>query len=31
MLHDVGAHVHAVVFDGTSKNVAMAEKNLAVT
>ena len=26
MLHEVGAHVHAVIFDGASKNVGMAEK-----
>ena len=26
MLHEVGAKVHAVIFDGASKNVGMAEK-----
>ena len=26
MLHEVGAQVYAVVFDGASKNVVMAEK-----
>ena len=26
MLHEVGANVHAVIFDGASKNVGMAEK-----
>ena len=26
MLHEVGAQVHAVVFNGASKNVVMAEK-----
>ena len=26
MLHEVGAHVHAVIFDGASKNVGTAEK-----
>ena len=26
MLHEVGAHVDAVIFDGASKNVGMAEK-----
>ena len=26
MLHEVGAHVHAVIFDGASKNVGMIEK-----
>ena len=26
MLHDVGVQVHAVVFDGASKNVVMAEQ-----
>ena len=26
MLHEVGAHVHAVIFDDASKNVGMAEK-----
>ena len=28
MLHEVGAQVRAVIFDGASRNVGMAEKTL---